>query len=157
MCPGVLIQVILAPKLFAASRAGMRPVARVYELVSRQLFVPREGLATIMEIALERPFARVDAHMISQLAIVREGHRTDGALEVFGSALLPRRPLPLLLCGSSHDGINGEVGHFALQFVVLVLVRRRTCRVHGCVLCVCACVCVSKLRGETQTCVSVTF
>ncbi|KAJ8868673.1 hypothetical protein PR048_030212 [Dryococelus australis] len=57
MCPRVLLEVVLAAETLAARGAGVGPQPRVDPLVASQLLVPRERLAALRRVALERPLA----------------------------------------------------------------------------------------------------
>lgn len=96
--PDVLLKVVLAAESLSAAGANMRPDPGVDQLVPGELFIASESFIAIRVVTSEGPFAGVDADVVLELAVVREGHFAGGALKVFWSVLLiGRRQLLLLL------------------------------------------------------------
>ena len=81
----VLLQMVLPAEALATHGTGKGPEASVDALVAGQLFVPREGLATVGLITGERSLA-YKSRVLLALHDERQGNRTDLCECVHGRA-----------------------------------------------------------------------
>lgn len=86
--PDMFLKVIFATESLATGGTRVRSDACVDELVSGEFLVAGECLVAGWVITGERSLASVDSNMVLELTVVREGHPTDGTLEVLRPELL---------------------------------------------------------------------
>lgn len=84
MRASMFLQVIATSEAFATRVACVRSDAGVDAFVSGQLFVARKRFAALIDVAVERPFAGVNADVALQLPVVGESHTTVRTNEAFG-------------------------------------------------------------------------